>query len=257
LQLEEGKVPNGVFTVRCPKCRNLVKAKNEVSTSGPDLTKKQKPSGKLEKPKAAAPYQPPPTTQNQTIDSAPAIQAQAGGGSGSGDANQLLQALTALLQQGATQNSAISNAARFDWERQRALVCVEPAHSATVARLMSERNYQVYVAQNKTQAVERMREEKMNLVVLSPLFDEQNYGEGSVRQEIDFLRPGDRRRLFIVLITEHKRTMDTHAAFLENVSLIVNTKDIAALQRALEMSIRYYNELYHNFNTALGVGPVG
>ena len=252
LQIEDDKAPVGAFTIRCPKCRNLVKAKRDVPSPELNLTARQRPTGGLDKPKAAAQYQsPPPLSHNQTIDNAQAIKTQL-----NGDSNQLLQVLAALLQQG-TAASSTTNTSSFEWARQRALVCVEESQRQTVAQLLSEKNYQVYIADDKMQAVERMREEKMNLVVLSPLFDVQNLGEGVVRQEFDFLRPADRRRLFVVLLTEHEKTLDSHAAFLEAVNVIVNTKEVAALPRALDISMREYNELYHNFNNALGIGPIG
>jgi CheY-like chemotaxis protein len=229
-----------------------VKAKRDVPAPELNLTTRQRPTGGLETPKAAAQYQsPPPLSHNQTIDNVQAIKAPVGG-----DSNQLLQALLALLQQG-TATGGVTNTPSFEWARQRALVCVEESQRETVARLLSEKNYQVYVAEEKMQAVERMREEKMNLVVLSPLFDEKNLGEGVVRQEFDFLRPADRRRLFVVLLTEHEKTLDSHAAFLEAVNVIVNTKEVSALPRALDISMREYNELYHNFNNSLGIGPIG
>lgn len=255
LQIEDERAPVGSFTIRCPKCRNLVKARRDVPKAA-HLASRQNPTGSLEKPKStpAPAYQPPTLpTHNQTINNVKSVPVAPSGGDNS---NQLLQTLVALLQQGTGAGNSPSNSS-FDWERQRALVCVEDAYREKIARLLSEKNYQVYLAADKGQAVERMREEKMNLVVLSPLFDERDLGEGAVRQEFEYLRPADRRRLFVVLLTEHEKTMDNHAAFLENVNLIVNPKDIDALLRALDISMRVYNELYHNFNEALGIGPIG
>jgi hypothetical protein len=50
--------------------------------------------------------------------------------------------------------------------------------------------------------------------------------------------------------------MDLHAAFLQNVNLVVNPSDIGQLPDALELSIRHYNELYRPFNRALDVAPI-
>lgn len=253
LQIEDEKAPVGSFTLRCPKCRNLVKGKREIPNNS-NLSSKQLPAGGIDKPKAAPAYKPAiPHTHNQTIDSKKSVQASVGG-----DENPLLQTLIALLQQG---TGGVSNSpngsARYDWGRQRALVCVEEIHREKIAHLLAEKNYQVYIAEDAPQAVERIREEKMNLVLLSPLFDIENVGQGAVRQEFDYLRPADRRRLFVVLLTEDQKTMDNHASFLQNVNLIVNPKDIDALPRALDISIGAFNELYHNFNDALGIGPIG
>jgi hypothetical protein len=77
-----------------------------------------------------------------------------------------------------------------------------------------------------------------------------------VTREVRLLRPSERRRLFVVYVTSGVRTMDLHAAFLQNVNLVVNPSDIEQLPDALEVSIRHYNELYRPFNRSLDVAPL-
>ena len=50
--------------------------------------------------------------------------------------------------------------------------------------------------------------------------------------------------------------MDLHAAFLQNVNMVINPSDIEQLPDALELSIRHYNELYRDFYIALDVAPI-
>jgi len=70
------------------------------------------------------------------------------------------------------------------------------------------------------------------------------------------LRPSERRRLFLVYVTAGVRTMDLHAAFLQNVNLVINPSDVEQLPEALEVSIRHYNDLYRPFNRALEATPI-
>jgi len=47
--------------------------------------------------------------------------------------------------------------------------------------------------------------------------------------------------------------MDNHTAFLNNVNAIINVNELADLPKIIEQRLRAYNELYKEFNEALGV----
>jgi hypothetical protein len=49
------------------------------------------------------------------------------------------------------------------------------------------------------------------------------------------------------------RTMDAHAAFLNNVNAIINVNEIGELPSLIEHRVREFNELYKDFNNALRV----
>jgi hypothetical protein len=49
------------------------------------------------------------------------------------------------------------------------------------------------------------------------------------------------------------RTLDAHAAFLNNVNAIVNVSDIEELNRIVDVALREYNELYRDFYTAFSL----
>jgi hypothetical protein len=93
----------------------------------------------------------------------------------------------------------------------------------------------------------------MDVVVLEPQFDPTEQGSAFVIREINILRPPQRRRLFFVLLSPSLRTMDAHAAFLNNVNAIVNVADIEQLERIMEVALREFNELYREFYTASGL----
>ncbi len=90
-----------------------------------------------------------------------------------------------------------------------------------------------------------MRENRMDVVLLDQEFDPTEQGAAFVTREVTVLRPAQRRRLFFVLLSPVLRTMEAHAAFLNNVNAIVNHKGhrrraasfgarIARLQRTLQ-----------------------
>ncbi len=118
---------------------------------------------------------------------------------------------------------------------------------------LRDSGYQVFVAEDTRQAVETMRANKMDVVLLEPQFDPAEQGSAFVIREINVLRPPQRRRLFFVLLSPSLRTMDAHAAFLNNVNAIVNINDIEELQRIMEVALREYNELYRDFYAAFSL----
>jgi CheY-like chemotaxis protein len=157
-----------------------------------------------------------------------------------------------LLTKGATPNSE-NPSARPAWDKRKALVCTSEPYREVVARKLTQIGCQVFVAEDTRQAVETMRANKMDLVLLEPQFDLAEQGSLFVIREINVLRPPQRRRLFFVHLSPSMRTMDAHAAFLNNVNAVVNVADVEELHRIMEVSLREYNELYRDFYTASGV----
>jgi predicted Zn finger-like uncharacterized protein len=253
LQLDDAKIPSRPFTVRCPKCQHVINSQPPVngnnhgalavgespSTEHPRLEQATPaPLFKLEEPQAAA-------------------QESSGSGSSSADANELVRLLASLLQRGAPGSAEKQPGAyRLAWERRRVLVCVANQHRESIGRTLTKEDYQVFVAADTTQAIERMREERMDVVIFDPEFDQVEQGAAFINREVQSLRPAQRRRLFLVQLNSTARTLDMHAAFVNNVNLVINPTDIENLPRALERAMRDYNDLYREFNSALNIAAI-
>ncbi len=251
LQLDDAKVPSRPFTLRCPKCQNAINGQPPPSASDHSaVALGDSPATELprfEQPDHAPAFK--PTTNTGDLGAPSNADAT--------DANELVRLLADLLQQ----RSGPEADKRRDGEshgrgRRRTLVCVTPAHREMVARTLAGRAYEVFVAENTTQAIESLREEGMDVVILDPEFDQAEQGAAFIGREVNVLRPAQRRRLFFVHLSPAVRTLDAHVAFLNNVNLVVNHADIANLPRTLERSIRDLNEMYSDFNTALKVAPL-
>lgn len=252
LQLDDAKVPARAFTVRCPKCQNVINAQpstteaihsalskvDSPATAHPRRDRELAPAFRLDGPDEAE------ASNEQQPDAANSA------------ANDLLRLLTTLVQRGTSSGEKSLEAKRLAWERHRVLVCVEPEHRQAVARKLAEHEYHVFVAENTTQAVERMREERMDILFLDPNFDPIEKGAAFVRNEINAMRPAERRRTFFVYFTNTGRTLDQHAAFVSNVNLIINHADIEQIPRSLERCIRDYNDLYRDLNRALNIAAL-
>jgi predicted Zn finger-like uncharacterized protein len=240
LQIDDDKVPVGAFTVRCPKCKATVNA----GASSPASDSSATALGGS------------PATEHPRYDqvSAPAYQvASVNEQKESAPNEELVRLLMGMLgKNGSSGTGPLGQ----PWSKRKALICTAPQYREQLARSLSDNGYQVYIAEDTRQAVETMRGNQMELVVMEPQFDSTEQGAAFVVREINVLRPAQRRRLFFTLISPSLRTLDAHAAFLNNVNAVVNINDIGDLPRILEVGFREYNELYREWNQALSLSAL-
>lgn len=236
LQVDDGKSPQRPFNVRCPKCNSTVSSgPASPATEQSALAVGGSPSTDHPRfePSTARAYE--PEAQSATVST-----------------DDTVRMLVDLLSKGTAQKTE-SPTARPSWDKRKALVCTSEAYRDVIARKLTEMGCQVFVAEDTRQAVETMRANKMDVVLLEPQFDPAEQGSVFVIREINVLRPPQRRRLFFILLSPSLRTLDAHAAFLNNVNAIVNINDIEELQRIMEVALREYNELYREFYTAFSL----
>ncbi len=248
LQLDEAKAPSRPFSVRCPKCQATVNHDPNNSTDAQSAASDNSTETSLdtatrfEAPTMAPRFKPRNEQNSVSVDES---------GGGLNDFAKLLA--TALGQAGRPDHSGRK---RPKWDQRKALVCTSPAYRETIAMALANHDYDVFVAANMAEGLGRMREEKMDVIVLDANFDPVEQGVAFITREVRLLRPSERRRLFVAYVTSGVRTMDSHAAFLQNVNLVVNPSDIEQLPEAMEVSIRHFNELYRPFNRAMDVAPI-
>ena len=238
LQVDQEKSPNRPFNVRCPKCNSTISSdgaaleQSALNVGGSPATDHPR----FEQPTARA-YEP---------------AAKSGGALEAASPNEALQMLAELLAK-STGRQTENPGARPSWDKRKALLCASEIYREPVARKLSESGYEVYVAEDTRQAVETMRSKQMDVVLLEPQFDPAEQGSAFVVREVNVQRPNQRRRLFFVLLSPSLRTMDAHAAFLNNVNAIVNVNDLDDLDRVMDVALREYNELYREFYSAFGL----
>jgi predicted Zn finger-like uncharacterized protein len=245
-RVDESKAPAGTFNVSCPKCQTTTSATNAVDVRESAMAVGKSPS----------------TSHPRFQRTPPAPLFRIGSGndsdgdmnkSSSNGANELAMSLLALLKPEKNDRALLI---RPSWDRRRVLVCTAPEYQEVIGRGLTQNNYEVFVAGDTQQAVERMRESHLDVVILDQSFDPVDQGAAFVNREVNVLRPAQRRRIFFVMLSASKRTMDAHAAFLQNVNAVINLSDLGDLPGILDRALREYNELYKDFNVACGVAPV-
>jgi predicted Zn finger-like uncharacterized protein len=248
LQLDESKAPSRPFSVRCPKCQASVNH-DPNSPGEAAITASEAPSESNSESAArfATPIAAPRFTPREEPTPVSVDEPTAG-------LSDIARLLAAALDYSPRQEG--KSRKRPKWDRRKALVCASPAYREAIAESLASNEYEVYVAANMAEGLGRMREERMDVIVLDANFDPVEQGVAFITREVRLLRPSERRRLFVAYVTSGVRTMDLHAAFLQNVNMVVNPSDIEQLPDAMEVCIRHYNELYRPFNRALDVAPI-
>ncbi len=227
LQLDESKIPGKTFSVKCPRCQNLIQVnlkKNSDGSSSVDHLK--------ENPAAPA------------VDSENFAQRES-----DFQINDALRSLlTALQTQGKTLDMKDPEE---ELKPRRALVCAG-AKKDEIAKNLVKAGYKVYLAQNPAQANERLREGKTEVLIYTPDFAADFGGAAILQQKLNSMPAADRRRLFLVTIEDGGTTLNAHEAFLRNLNLIVNSRDIEQLSLIMSRALEDFNDLYLYYNRAAG-----
>lgn len=253
LQLDEAKTPSRPFTVRCPKCQDSISVQPPATSDQTAAARGESSAQAASTVSDRAVFERPAVAPAFKVDVEDSKVSESISTDGLSDVAKLLAEALRHADTGAT---GTRGRKRPVWDRRKILVCASPAYREAIARSVADHDYEVFVAENMAQALGRMREERMDIVVLDANFDPVEQGVAFITREVKLMRPSERRRLFVVYVTSGVRTMDLHAAFLHNVNLVVNPSDLEQLPEALEVSIRHYNELYRDFTLALDIAPI-
>lgn len=233
LQLDEAKMPNGNFTVRCPRCQNLVRVQRSANGKSPSTVDQLKAS-------KAAPAVP---------GSAPDFKAK----ESEFELNKAMKSLLSALQKDNVTKSVGDD--DIDKKPRRVLLCLGD-RKEEVSRVLVDEGYKVYAAQTPAQANERMRDGKTEILIFSPDFASEFGGAAILQQKVNAMYSSERRRLFLILVEENGATLNAHEAFLRNLNLIVNENDIEQMPLIMERALRDFNDLYYYYNKSAGVAAI-
>lgn len=250
LQFDKEKIPSRPFGVRCPKCQQIINAQPPAPSLQDAVTAVEGDlpiSSRSQQDMSAKPAAPSFRGDEPVIRSAVEPPAE----------SVVLRLLADLLRRETSEKRVLkSEAGRYSEFDRRALVCVSAPYSAAVARSLSDEGYDVLVATQTAQAVDRMREERVDVLVVDAEFDMFGQGAVHINREVNALRMPERRRMVYVQLSTTERTGDSHAALLAGRNLFVNVSDLSGLPRLLDKNIRDFNELYRDFNKALGLAEI-
>lgn len=229
LQVDDSKVPSSTFTVRCPRCQNLVRADaGQNGSSAADQLKSTAAAPPVDSPSHAA-------AEKQS-------EAQI---------NSALRSLLEALQSGGKALEEKDD----ELVPRRVLLCLGK-DKENVAKVLVAAGFKVFAAETTAQANERLRDGKTEVLLFSPDFAPEFGGAAVIQQKVNAMFASERRRLYLVSIEEGGQTLNAHEAFLRNINLIVGSGDIDQLPMILDKSLSDFNDLYRFYNRATGAAAI-
>ncbi|MDL1964714.1 MAG: zinc-ribbon domain-containing protein [Deltaproteobacteria bacterium] len=212
-KISDEKIPQGkVFSLTCPKCNNKISMDTRSSVSpSPEKT--------------------------------PAISAESKPG------------LEKTIFDEVVSSTYDASEKPFDFVEEgaeTALLCEpDPAIRAKIRMALKKMEYNITEPKSAVEALKQMRFHVFELVVLNELFDTQDPDKNNIFKYIAQLAMDTRRNIFLILVTNRFRTMDSMMAFNKSVNIIVNVNNVDEMQKILKRSVADNTVFYHVFKESL------
>ena len=133
-----------------------------------------------------------------------------------------------------------------------ALLCEpDPAIRAKIRMALEKMKYNTTEPKSAVEALKQMRFHVFDLVVLNELFDTQDPEKNNILKYMAQLTMDTRRNIFLALVTNHFRTMDSMMAFNKSVNIIVNVNNVDEMQKILKRSVYDNTAFYYVFKESL------
>jgi hypothetical protein len=133
----------------------------------------------------------------------------------------------------------------YDENQRLALLCEDaPDRQAEIKSVLEQLGYTTHLAVSALDAIERMRKNSYEIVVVDELFHGASPLDNPVLLGIQGMSMGTRRYMFVALIGKGYKTFDNMAAFTKSVNLVVNLDDIFRLPVILRRAVNENNQFY-------------
>lgn len=130
-------------------------------------------------------------------------------------------------------------------DSKKALVCEQdPELKPHIMRALESMEYSTHVSENTRDAIKRMRFHDYDLVIVNEMFDTRTPDTNGAHIYLEQLDMTRRRNMYVALISQRFRTMDTMMAFNKSVNIVINTGNISEFQKILERGMSK-NELFY------------
>jgi len=132
-----------------------------------------------------------------------------------------------------------------------ALVCEsESGLKDKICQGLKSLGYSVKDAESARDALKKMRFHVFDVILINAGFDEGN-GARELLTSLELLDMSIRRRIFVVLVSDSFRTMDSMAAFHGSVNLVVNSGDLGEMAAIIKRGVQENKVFYHTYMESL------
>jgi predicted Zn finger-like uncharacterized protein len=215
--IDDAKVPDRPFNVRCPRCQTVVRLAGKGADSAPP----------------PAPTPPPPTP----VDLRPAPDA-GGGPTSEGMRAQMMAQLRREMTTGEGGGGP------------QALVAFpDPGAAAAITLTLTRMGYHVETVDEFDEAARLLDQGAFQVVATARVAAAQGRPE-SLYQRLSRLPPDARRRLFVVLVGDEFKTGEGTQAFLVLADLVLHSRDAGNADPLIRSTVAERKRLYQAYDEA-------
>ncbi len=133
-----------------------------------------------------------------------------------------------------------------------ALVCVDaPDRQAPVKAALQELGYTVQAARGAPDAIDRMRKNAYEVIVLDEEFEGSTEHDNTVLTALHAMPMSLRRYIFVALLGRRLATFDNTMAFARSVNLVIHVSDLSQLKPILGRGIAENDRFHRVFREVL------
>jgi predicted Zn finger-like uncharacterized protein len=217
--IDDARVPDRAFSVKCPKCQNSVRFPGKgAAAMAPSAAAPAAPPAAPPEPEPARPADPDPAA------SADMIRAE----------------MMAQVRRDMALGDAVRTASG------RAIVSLaDRAQAGAIAAPLTRQGYQVDTIDNPEEASRLIEQGVYDLVVASRAATPA--AKESLYQRMSRLSPDARRRVFLVLVGDDFKTGDGTQAWITLADLVLNPRDLGSADGILTRTVEERTRLYQVF----------
>ena len=245
--IDDAKVPDRPFSVKCPKCQTVVRFPGKgaaplVSAPGTSSFASNLPAGAY----PAAP----PTSAYPAYPAAPGAPTAGAPGTAAPSApappEPPSEELRAQMMAQVRRELSLGEGGKVVGRAMVALA--DRAHAGAMTLPLTRVGYQVDTVENPDEGARLLEQGVYDLVVATRA--QGAPGRESLHQRLNRLSPDGRRRIFVVLVGDEFKTGDGTQAWAVMADLVISTRDIPTADAVLLPTLAERTRLYQVYNDA-------
>jgi predicted Zn finger-like uncharacterized protein len=230
--IDDAKVPDKPFAVKCPKCQTIVRLPGRAAPAAASEPELPSFDDIPAPPPAAA--APPPATAPAAVPAA--------------DAAALNEEMRAHMM--AQLRREMGSAGAEGASHERALVCIpDRSHSAAITLALTRLGYGVDSVDEQDEGARLVEQGSYAVVAAARTAAAPGKGE-SPYQRIARLSPDQRRRLAVILVGDEFKTSDPVQAFAMTADIVVNGREAANADTPIRIMLTERKRLFQAYSDA-------
>jgi predicted Zn finger-like uncharacterized protein len=231
--IDDAKVPDKPFAVKCPKCQTIVRLSGKAPAApGPELS--------FDEPSLPDPPPPPQPPASQPLAAPSSVPSAEGAG-----ASVLHEEVRAQMM--AQLRREMSGPGAEPSSHERALVSIpDRSQAAAITLILTRLGYNVDSVEEHEDAARFVEQGAYSVAATTRAAAGTGRTE-SLYQRITRLSPDQRRRLFVILVGDEFKSGDSVQAFATVGDIVLNSRDAAGADNVLRSVMAERKRLYQVF----------